>query len=256
VAEDRPGLPFPISTAVNIANPFPDIKAQLTGVFGLYTASHMAAGHGVTIFPSLITSMLPTEYGFLGKSTTAGYARSWLKGVHLGGGAKIMDALKIGSDYKAPFMKALRGVVKKTSISTYNPTKFVNDLGLAMKSANIPVAGMAGAIDAGIGTLGKMTVIGSAIGKVALPIMGGLIAGELLSSMAGATFKMGVAAINTMDRISENIRRLEFGEGLGAGYMTSAAKTERQRSVRAIQRSHLNGRRSIGREASLYSEII
>jgi len=255
MAEDRTGPPFPISTAVNIANPFPDIKAQLTGVYGLYTASQMAGGAGVTIYPSFWTGVLPGQYGFLGKSKLAGYGRTFLKGFHKGGAANLMKALEIGSEHKAPFMKALRGVLKKTSVSTYDPPTFLNNLGLAMKN-KIPGFNLNAAIKAGAGEMGKWTVIGSAVGKVALPIMSGVVIGEVLSSMVGATFKMGVAAVNTMDRISENIRRLEFGGNLGVGYMTAAAKTERQKAVQAIQRSHVNGRRFMGNEAAQYAEIV
>lgn len=257
MAEERRGLPFPISTAVNIINPFPDIAAQFTGAVGIYTFGRMARGYGAGIFPSIFTSMAPTQFGLGGKTKGFGlFARKWLKGFEWGGGPEMMRAMKLGGEYKTPFMKALRGVLRESKWKTYIPEDFLASLGGALGKVGVPVTSLTGkGVAASIGKMGRYAVIGSSIGNVALPIIAGISAGQLVSNIVGLTFKAGVAAMNTISRVSEHIRGLEFGGELGPGYITGAAKTERQRAIQQIQRSHLNARRNIGNEAELYSGI-
>lgn len=96
----------------------------------------------------------------------------------------------------------------------------------------------------------------STIGSVLLPIAIGAKGGELFGNMLGLAFKGAVAAMDYVDAEIQHMRALEFGGTLGPGFRAGAAATERQRAMQALQRTPLAGRRFLGQEASMYSNLI
>jgi len=83
------------------------------------------------------------------------------------------------------------------------------------------------------------------------PVMNILLAAEVISFAAEATFKGIRATSEAINRMTEKAYNLELGGELTKGYLTTGAATERQRALQAIQGSHLSGRRFLGSEASL-----
>lgn len=95
----------------------------------------------------------------------------------------------------------------------------------------------------------------SRIGATVLPLMAGIAVGSMAANLTTLAFKGAIASLNYMDSAIQHSRNLEFGGDMGPGFLSSAAATERQRAVQELQRTPMNGRRFMGREASLYSGL-
>jgi len=81
-------------------------------------------------------------------------------------------------------------------------------------------------------------------------------AGKFVASSAVKLFKGSVSALEYARSKNEHLRNLEFGQPLGAGYMSQGAATERQRALSEIARQHIDGSSFSGNEASYYSQRI
>jgi hypothetical protein len=96
----------------------------------------------------------------------------------------------------------------------------------------------------------------SRMGSILFPITAAYTAGHAIGRTMELGFKAAVSALDYSAAQYEQIRALEFGGTLGAGYKTQEAATERQRAVQALQRTHLAGRRSLGMEAMNYHALV
>lgn len=78
--------------------------------------------------------------------------------------------------------------------------------------------------------------------------LGGIAAGGIVGAAAVGTYALGEAAISH----AKKLRHLEMGGGNNLDAINSVgAATSRQRSLAALQNTHLNGRMALGNEASL-----
>ena len=106
------------------------------------------------------------------------------------------------------------------------------------------------------GKLINQTVFLRRAGAILGPVAGLALLGTTIGRTFSMAFKAGVAALEYAQGRGEQIRALEFGGTLGAGFRTQSAATERQRAVQAINRTHLSGRRALGHEAVNYHALI
>lgn len=93
----------------------------------------------------------------------------------------------------------------------------------------------------------------SRLGAIGSGIFTGVGIGLAVSGTFNLWFKGALTALDTFSAFTNHVRSLEFGGSLSNGYLSTSAATERQRAVREIQRSHVGGRRMLGREATMYS---
>lgn len=90
-------------------------------------------------------------------------------------------------------------------------------------------------------------------------LMGGVSVGLNIALFGGMLAKLGYAGARRLAEESWDLKMnrsaymLEFGAGLNP-YPFAGASTERQRSISAIQESHINGRMFMGQEAALMSD--
>jgi len=68
---------------------------------------------------------------------------------------------------------------------------------------------------------------------------------------ATAAFRRSEKYLNYTNTVINHLRSLEIGGGLGPGYISTGAATERQAAISAMQGSIFTNRRFLGKEAKL-----
>lgn len=236
-----------------------------------YSASSMAVGGAIS---SVIMTGYPdvagmTKIAHRGKSSFLGPAMSIgvsgymiAQGYSENGLAGAKDAAVYDLAVNAGMWSGVRGAALRT---------FGED-GMASRMVTRgPLRTMGRGVGAGIGAS-----IGHALGGASgIPgfetfgtMMGGLVGGAPLRTIArhpvmmtAAGFAMlGGAAISTIGRGASEVIRMSNAhqkmrrsiqtDGSMAAFMTEGASTMRARSVQAIQKSHMNARSALGREAN------
>ena len=107
------------------------------------------------------------------------------------------------------------------------------------------------------GTIGDIAFgsIGAAVGGAVLgpagAIVGGLV-GSAVGYMGGEQIgELGVAGVNYLGALGKRSKRTELGGSLSRSMLTTAAYTMRSRGIAQMQRSGVNARSFLGREASV-----
>lgn len=134
--------------------------------------------------------------------------------------------------------------VSNKKMQQYQAMQTANKWGRAAKSTKLgkDIAGGAGAI--------RTAMMGASAGSV-VPVIGSLVGGA--AALAGtyllgdAFYDYAVSAPRKMMEYGRNLRTLETGKGFQDPFGT--AHTMRQRSLKEMQRSHLNARSALGGEA-------
>ena len=128
--------------------------------------------------------------------------------------------------------------------------------GVRTRAGGRLAAGEAALVGRGISRAAIFSGVGRIAGGV-LPVVNALLLGKLAVDIAGAAgMAMGRtlgAVTATVPQMVAGIRETEFGGPLDA-FQYSAAITERQRALAAIQGSSMNARTFFGNEAQLYSD--
>ena len=170
-------------------------------------------------------------------------------------------------------LRRIGGAVGRTTLKVVGPvitayrlsteTKGLGVLGGLEKGTRIVGEEIAWGVGAGIGmALGG--AIGSALGlpgTIAGAVIGGVLGGVLgyLGSKAWNTtidlleapFKIGKSAWDFLGNMGREGRKLNLGGQISLGNSTQAAATMRQRALQQINRSGINARSILGREASM-----
>lgn len=128
-------------------------------------------------------------------------------------------------------------------------------------SPGLAAGGMGGLMRrGGYSQFARASII-SGVGRIAgrvLPVVNAFLLGKLAMDLAGSLGSavgttIGAATTGLRSAIA-NIRTTEFGGSQPIVFQMSAALTERQRALQAIQGSSLNARTFLGNEAQFYSE--
>ena len=125
---------------------------------------------------------------------------------------------------------------------------------MASKGTALNVARLLG--KPGAGKMINAALFTSRLGSILSPLIGWGTLAYTSVRLAELSFKAAVGAMDYANAKVQQIRSLEFGGTLGAGFQTQEAATERQRAVQMLQRTHLGGRRGLGTEASNYHLLI
>lgn len=128
------------------------------------------------------------------------------------------------------------------------------DVGMRMKQGE---SFTGASLRAAGGSIGG-AIVGAAVGAVAgsiLPVGGnivGAIAGATIGYAGGeATANVGIGAVQFMHDLGMRSRRMELGGRVSAGLNTRAAHTMRARALQQINRSGINMRSVLSREATI-----
>ena len=262
------------STAWSLLNPFTQYTSIPWNIPTLWTAARSGS---IGFNPLWFTLGLNRKMAFTKNMIKAGGWRKivgyGIEGYDFGGVGSVADMWPgeggISSLARPGLVKKLSAVMRRTPL----------------EAGDIPIAESIGNVLGHIGYEGKVFYPGPAmvnrpataiaesavskavsvfktsqlVSRLAMgisPMLIGLQLGDLAANGAAMAFKGMIAVSKVIDAQTQNMRNLEFGEGLGAGFRTQQAATERQRLVQELQRTPLSGRRFLGREANLYSGMI
>jgi hypothetical protein len=263
--------------SILFGSPLESVKYMLTPGGALYTSFFMKQAGSITVFPSGIGQFFLRPFMTAG-ATRIGLGPFWAEKVVpgvLGGGtilggstsASVVDALATIGDssrkeFNNVFQKSFRHAVRhkkwmaggETAVHDVMNTiydklsdrfnsRMVNNFMTKLSSASFART---------VNTAMYVSRLGSFI----TPIATGWFVGSAIGRAAELSFKAGMSAIQYAAAKAEQLRSLEFGGTLGAGYRTQSAATERQRAMQALQRNHMGGRRALGTEAQQYAALI
>lgn len=260
-------------SALTVINPFDDIRNQLTipGIF--YMSVPAMTGGAPMLYPSFFTSAFGLAgrerwlklFGekFGGTIWGKGLA-SYLGGFHLITGPQTL-AKQIGLDAANSkiFVKAWKSAITRNRFRALDIGQFKNILAKTLIGSRSGYNWEYAMNKLFIGQAASATeriaaanVLASGVGTVVTAVGAGIVAANLLSGITSFMYKAAVGISEAADRFAARARYVNFGGNLEPGYLTRAAATDRQRALREIQRSQLNGRRFIGNEASQYSALM
>jgi hypothetical protein len=256
------------SIVAAMVNPITQLKYQyLGGAWSIPTYYAMRQSGNIALAPFYtVTTMMPwlKKYGSTAKTAP------WHQKALAFAVGKYEWSLKGSIESVARSAGMNETVLPKfTSELSRNLTKYVTknrwknfgDLEVYNKVlSEVTATGIRGPMGAGtpeslmrISSAVRTTQVISRIGATVTPILTGIALGEIAANAMSLWFKGSMAALDYANAKIESMRTLEMGGGLGAGYRTAAAVTERQRAVRELARTPINASRMLGNEASIYS---
>ncbi len=240
--------------------------------FGGVKLTPSLGAHGIhtptqATFGKLDFGMSGAGAGFSALSYASGYMHGGIGGLY---DAVVID-LAANTAISAPGV----GYVSKTQFGANASTKVfearTGKTGLMTRSVGSYVGGTIGQIAGSatgipmMGTIGAFA--GSAVGAAPLkgtaaglrmaaahPLMAaGAIGGALVAGGTIAIAKAGGTFVKNANRYARERRRMDT-DGSMAAFSTNGAYTMRQRAVQAMQKTHMNSRSSLGREANLFHQ--
>lgn len=265
-----------ISTVGSFTNPLESLKWAFWSAPAAWTYAEMSRVGSFAFRPIALTGLAGREFwgGLIaGKDPASKFFRGAFGGFTVGGTEAGllggMETAGLSSKHLKEFSTVYRKTLKAARWKRMDPKLFIKGFVKNLDKSEIigNVAGDYGPLKQHLTKLSsratnklipliERNILISRIGSVGLPIVNTIMVSSVVSQLTSFAFKAATGLADAMDSAAESLRSLEFGGYLGAGYQTSAAATDRQRAIQEIQRSHTNGRRVIGNEANMYSELI